>query len=130
MLAHVRCDIREGADGEQVLLLQEVQSDWAQRARRAVSTGEMKSADEQPPPFFKEWPALAMKLIFLHAACLGVDAVAWTRGTHQVVRYNGLGAAGLIELYDRTLPRQVNRMLKSIGIRRSEERRVGKECSS
>ena len=34
----------------------------------------------------------------------GLDAVAWTRGAHQLIRYKGLGAAGLIELYDRTLP--------------------------
>ena len=116
VLAHVRCDIREGADGERVLMLQEVQSDWAQRARRAVISGESNSDDEQPPPFFKEWPALAMKLVFLHAAFHRFGAVAWTRGAHQVVRYNGLGAAGLIELYDKTLPREVNRMLKHTGV--------------
>jgi len=32
-----------------------------------------------------------------------------------VRRWNGLGAAGLTELYDRTLPREVNRMMKPIG---------------
>ena len=116
VLAHVRCDFREGSDGERVLMVQEVQSDWAQRARRALSTGESSSDDEQPPPFFKEWSALAMKLVLLHAAFHGADAVAWTRGLHQVVRYNGLGAPGLIELYDKTLPREVNRILKPFGI--------------
>jgi len=112
VLAHVRCDVREGADGERVLMLQEVQSDWAQRARRAASTGEADEDDEVPPPFMKEWPALTMKLIFLHAAHQRLDAVAWTRGAHQVFRYKGRGAAGLTELYDRTLPREVNRMMK------------------
>ena len=115
VLAHVRCDVREGGDGERVLMLQEVQSDWAQRARRAASTGETEEDDEVPPPFMKEWPALTMKLIFLHAAHQCLDAVAWTKGTHQVVRYNGLGTAGLIELYDRALPREVNRMMKPFG---------------
>ena len=115
VLAHVRCDVREGADGERVLMLQEVQSDWAQRARRATSTGTMKSADEVPPPFMKEWSALVMKLVLLHAAHQGLDAVAWTRGTHQVYRWKGLGAAGLTELYDRTLPRDVNRIMKPFG---------------
>lgn len=42
--------------------------------------------------------------------------LSFRRGAHQVVRYNGLGAAGLIELYDRTLPREVDRMPKPIGI--------------
>ena len=115
VLAHVRCDVREGADGERVLMLQEVQSDWAQRARRAASTGEADEDDEVAPPFMKEWIALTLKLIFLHAAQQRLDAVAWTRGAHQVLRYNGLGAAGLTELYDRTLPREVNRMMKPFG---------------
>lgn len=115
VLAHVRCDVREGVAGERVLLLQEVQSDWAQDARRAISCGDMDPADDECPPFLKEWPALVMKLVLLHAAHQGLDAVAWTRGTHQAQRYKGLGAAGLAELYDRTLPREVNRMFKPFG---------------
>jgi len=115
VLAHVRCDLREGVDGEQVLLLQEVQSDWAQDARREIARGDMTSDDDGCPPFLKEWPALAMKLVLLHAAHEGLDAVAWTRGAHQVFRYKGLGATGLNELYDRTLPREVNRMIKPFG---------------
>lgn len=115
VLVHVRCDVREGADGKRVLLLQEVQSDWAQDARRAIACGEMDPGDDECPPFLKEWPALAMKLVLLHAAHQRLDAVAWTRGAHQVSRYKGLGAAGLNELYDRTLPREVNRILKPFG---------------
>jgi hypothetical protein len=115
VLAHVRCDLREAADGQRILLLQEVQSDWAQNARRAISSGEMDPSDEACPPFLKEWPALVMKLVLLHAAHQGVDGVAWTRGAHQAARYRGLGAAGLVELYDRTLPHEVNRMLKVFG---------------
>ena len=115
VLAHVRCDLREGADGERVLLLHEVQSDWAQSARRAISAGTMESSDCRCPPFYREWPALVMKLILLHAARSGHDAVAWTRGEHQVLRYKGLGESGLRELYDRTLPREVNRLVKPIG---------------
>lgn len=115
VLAHVRCDIREGVEGERVLMLQEIQSDWAQRARRAVSSGEMSQDDEVPPPFMKDWVALVIKLVILHAAHHGLDAVAWTRGAQQVQRWNGLGAAGLIALYDRTLPREVNRVIKPFG---------------
>jgi hypothetical protein len=116
VLAHVRCDVREDGDGGRVLMLHEIQSDWAQQARRAISLGEMEEFDSERPPFLKEWPALTMKLFLLHAAHQGVDAVAWTRGAHQVTRYKGVGATGLHELYDRTLPREVNRMMKSFGV--------------
>jgi hypothetical protein len=115
VLAHVRCDVREGVDGERVLLLQEVQSDWSQNARRAIGLGVVESTDGRVPPFLKEWSALAMKLMLLHAAQDGHDAVAWTQGVHQVLRYQGFGATGLKELYDRTLPREVNRILKPFG---------------
>jgi hypothetical protein len=115
VLVHVRCDVRDGADGERVLLLQEVQSDWAQSARRAIACGDMDPGDDECPPFLKEWPALALKLVLLHAVHQGLDAVAWTRGAHQVSRYQGQGATGLNELYDRTLPREVNRIMKPFG---------------
>ena len=68
VLAHVRCDVRQGPDGGRVLLLQEVQSNWAQDARRAISSGDMNAENDECPPFLKEWPALAMKLVLLHAA--------------------------------------------------------------
>jgi hypothetical protein len=116
VLLHVRCDIRQGDEGERVLLLQEVQSDWAQNVRREIACGDMEPEADDCPPFVKEWPALAMKLMLLHAVNRGLHAVAWTRGAHQAFRYKGLGANGLAELYDKTLPREVNRMMKPFGV--------------
>ena len=116
VLAHVRCDLREGSDGEKVLMLHEVQSDWAQQARRAIRDFGEDQSEIAVPPFVNEWPALAMKLMLLHAAHLGVDALGWTTGAHQVHRYRGLGKEGLKELYDRALPREVKRMLKPFGM--------------
>jgi hypothetical protein len=115
VLAHVRCDLREGAEGEKVLMLQEVQSDWAQRTRRAISNGDISADDQRRPPLIKEWVSLAIKLTLLHAAERGLDAMTWTRGAHQIFRYKGLGRDGLIELYDRAIPREVNRLLKHLG---------------
>lgn len=116
VLAHVRSDLREGGDGERVLMLHEMQSDWMQNARRIIRDvgKENRIADESP--FVNEWPALTLKLMLLHAAHLGVGALGWTRGAHQVHRFRGLGREGLLELYDRTLPREAKRMLKPFGI--------------
>ena len=115
VLAHIRCDVRDGADGERVLLIQEIQSDWAKSLRDAIGLLEADEGHEQFPPFWREWSALAMKLVLLHAAHQGLDAVSWMRGEHQVLRYKGLGAVGLKRLYDEILPREVNRMMKSFG---------------
>jgi hypothetical protein len=115
VLAHVRCDVRDGADGERVLLIQEVQSDWARHLRQAIDMLEADEEHRQFPPFWREWSALAMKLVLLHAAHQGLDAVAWTRGAHQAFRYEGFGAKGLVQLYDQILPREVNRMIKPFG---------------
>ncbi len=115
VLLHVRCDMREGPEGDRVLVLQEVQSDWAQKARRALKP-KATSAERIPvPPWLQEWPALALKLMLLHAMQRGATALAWTPGKVQVERYRGLGEAGLLELYDRTLPAEANRLLRPYG---------------
>lgn len=116
VLAHVRSDLREGGDGEKVLMLHEVQSDWMQDARRIIRDVGKENSIADESPFVNEWPALALKLMLLHAAHLGVDALGWTRGAHQAYRYRGLGREGLLELYDRTLPREAKRMLKPFGL--------------
>lgn len=115
VLAHIRCDVRDGAEGERVLLIQEIQSDWAKDMRDAIGMLEADEEHEQFPPFWREWSALAMKLVLLHAAHQGLDAVAWTRGELQAFRYKGLGATGLAQLYDQVLPREVNRLVKPFG---------------
>lgn len=113
VLLHIRCDVRESAEGERVLVLQEVQSDWAQEARRA---DQEIDADPPPPvPWQKEWAALAIKLMLLHSAARQASALAWTPGKIQVNRWKGRGKAGLIHLYDRTLPAEANRLLRPFG---------------
>ena len=75
VLVHVRCDLREGGDGEKVLMLHEVQSDWAQEVRRAIRDFGEDQAMIIDSPFLNEWPALTLKLMLLHAAHLEVDAL-------------------------------------------------------
>lgn len=112
ILLHVRGDLREGLQGERVLFLQEIQSDWAQTARRKLKDGD---ASTPIPPWLDEWPALALKLMLLHAVDQGFEAIAWTTGREQVKRWAKLGEHGLRELYDRTIPREAARLLKPLG---------------
>jgi hypothetical protein len=117
VLLHVRSDIREGVNGESVLFLQEIQSDWAQQARReAQRVSEANQRDVPVPHWRQEWPALALKLMLIHACERNCDALAWTTGQAQVDRYAGLGEPGLRELYDRTLPKEANKLLRPFGI--------------
>ena len=87
-------------------MLHELQSDWMQSARRGMREHENGADADGRYPFLREWPALTLKLMLLHAARLGADAMGWTRGAHQAHRNGGRGAEGLKELYDRTLPRR------------------------
>ncbi len=111
ILLHVRCDLREAADGSTVLFIQEVQSDWAQDARR-VGSVDLELDSDNTPPWLNEWPALALKLMLLHAAHIGVAGLAWTLAETQVRRWDGLGSHGLRELYGKTLPKEANKLLR------------------
>jgi hypothetical protein len=97
------------------MLLQEVQSDWAQQARRDRWEVGTSSTPIPVPPWLQEWPALAMKLMLLHAAQCGANAVAWATGDIQTRPHGALARADLMALYDRTLPAEVSQLLRRYG---------------
>lgn len=108
VLLHLRVDVREGATGERILLVQELQSDWADESRL--------DTEVPRPPFFKEWPRLGLKLALLHAAKQGLDGVAWLMGSQQVERFGGRGRAMLLRLYDHVLPKHAAGILQPFGV--------------
>jgi hypothetical protein len=71
------------ADGNKVLFLEEIQSDWAQawRQRRASSTA---TPFEDTPV----WTALAFKRMLRWATDIGFDKIAWTTGRIQARRWH------------------------------------------
>lgn len=83
ILAHLRFNERVDANGDRVMFLEEVQSDWATSFR--------KDADNTPnAPFIKDpnkWPELALKHALRYAAENDLDKIAWTTGEQQVKRY-------------------------------------------
>jgi len=106
VLAHVRLNDRTGPNGEKILFVEEIQSDWHQAGRKKgyqrTEVGEQKSEDgipwitrQQPStdgvpnaPFKKSWSMLAFKRVLRMAAEQGYESVAWTPGEVQAERYD------------------------------------------
>lgn len=117
VLLHVRCDIRENFNGDKILFMQEIQSDWAQQSRNESFPESSPDDDESipSPPWLKEWPSLGLKLMLLHAVRLGINGFAWTPGDVQMERYKNYARDGLKRLYDQTLPAELNKILRPYG---------------
>jgi hypothetical protein len=85
ILAHVRVKDRSDLDGNRVLHIEEVQSDWHQ-AGRERGYGEESGIPDAP--FKTSWPDLALKRMVRFAAENGYDRIAWTTGADQKFRYD------------------------------------------
>ena len=116
IIAHVRMNDRVDTDGNKVLFLEEVQSDWHQSGRKKgykLPYNEWKKqlddfwadAEEETlkkrysqyqrslqrvpaAPFSKTWQELALKRMLRYAAENGYDKLAWTTGKMQADRYD------------------------------------------
>ena len=90
ILAHIRMDDRVDQDGNKVLFIEEIQSDWAQAGRKGIFT---KGEDYGVPvgPFVtetKNWVALALKRILALAGNEGYNKVAFINGQQSAERYD------------------------------------------
>lgn len=106
ILAHARLTDRVTPDNKRVLFIEELQSDWHQRARAATNEGawHQKLVDKKlmseeaatmrnrplipDAPFRDTWPEMTMKRIVRMAADEGYDAVGWATGMQQQQRSN------------------------------------------
>lgn len=83
ILAHIRMNERTGPNGEKVLFIEEVQSDYAQDKR--------KGKDVPNAPFINKtgsWAMLAFKKMVRYASENNFDQIAWTDGATQAERYD------------------------------------------
>jgi hypothetical protein len=112
VLIHIRCDERQDGAGHKILFLQEVQSDWAQTwAQSQREQGSSSLTTRIPkPPFGKEWPSLAAKLMLLYAVAWNFDGIAWTTGAMQVEQF-GKERSWFKTLYDQMLPRSMDQAI-------------------
>ena len=106
VLLHIRTKIRQTEQGERVLFIEEIQSDWQQAvAQYGLSSGIPVA------PFRKEWASLALKLMLIHAAKQGLDAIAWTDAQVHQLRYDRSMNA-LQQLYDHEIPNLLTRLAR------------------
>lgn len=115
VLAHIRTTTRTDTAGRKLLFIEEIQSDWHQAGRRdgydITWWGKVPNA-----PFKKEWPALATKLMLIHASENGYDGIAWPQGDIQELRYMR-SLQAIRQHYDREIPQVLNRLGKPFGCR-------------
>jgi len=85
IIAHLRMNTRTDAEGNKVLFLEELQSDWGQQ-------GKKEGFKEIPnAPFVTDtnnWTKLALKTALKEAIKQGSDKISWTTGEQQNERYD------------------------------------------
>lgn len=115
-LAHMRVQDRVGPNGEKILHVEEIQSDWHQAGRKK---GYGNKVNEQghfevgvpDAPFKKNWHELAMKRLINHAAENGYDKIAITPGAEQADRYSLAKRISGIDYIRNELKPQRNEMI-------------------
>lgn len=82
VIVHARVSDRTLPNGERVLYVDELQSDWSQRLRKGTE-------GTPATPFEKtdDWMGLAMKRLIDEAVEGGYDRIAWSPGATQFKRY-------------------------------------------
>lgn len=87
-LGWLRMNVRKDADGNDVLFLEEIQSQRGQDGRNMGFGNEKDQVPDAPLVKSTEaWVGLLMKRAIAYAQEKGIDRIAWTRGEQQVDRY-------------------------------------------
>lgn len=108
VLVHIRTTTRTDINSRKLLFIEEIQSDWHQQGKRY-------GYDNNPwgsvanAPFKNEWAILAVKLMLIRACNNGYDAIAWTGGRVQELRY-GRELPAIAMRYDREIPKALNKL--------------------
>lgn len=118
VVLHLRTSVRTNDDGYQMLLVDEMQSDWHAKGR---DFGYLKGKSRDPgnieavpdAPFSKEWHELAIKTTIWIAAKSGISTVGFTTGDIQCERWGEFD--GLRNLYDAQVPRVLDNLIKNYG---------------
>ncbi|MES9962710.1 MAG: hypothetical protein ABW116_04170 [Candidatus Sedimenticola sp. 20ELBAFRAG] len=110
VLLHFRTKTRCDQQGNRLLFVEEIQSDWHQSARKG--RGSRTQGRVPQAPFHKEWSLLAVKLLLMHAVKEGYDRMAWSPGQTQQMRYQ-CDLPALRRFYDREIPQHLEQLSKA-----------------
>ncbi len=138
IVAHLRTTERTTPEGDRLLVLEEIQSDWNDALREANNDArrhhpadaeniELIAWDDdtdRPPnnPYRKHWLAAALRMMLLLAANQGVAGIAWLPGKVHAERYPWANADAFNTLYDHIVPEAVKKLAKSWGLQLSAAR--------
>jgi hypothetical protein len=88
ILSHVRFNDRTGPDGEKILFLEELQSDWHQEGRKLGYAKDSGRPGVPDAPFKSSWHELTLKRMLRYAAENGYDKLAFIDGEDTAYRYD------------------------------------------
>jgi hypothetical protein len=132
IVAHVRTTDRTTPEGERMLVLEEIQSDWNQALREAIQELRRRNATDEedidliewdegidrPPlnPYRNHWLEAALRQVLLLAANQGAAGIAWLPGSFHAERFPWANADGLTIFYDRIVPAAVDKLAQAWGV--------------
>jgi hypothetical protein len=114
VLLHLRTTHWRDEQGCDLLLVDEVQSDWHARGRDYgyYRNGEIYENDHVPwVPFAKEWALLGVRVAIAIAVQKGFNRLAFVSSKVQAERY-GNELDGFVQLYDQQIPDYLNKLAK------------------
>ncbi len=100
VLAHVRFNDRTGPNGEKILFVEELQSDWHREGRKLGYASSPDKPGIPDAPFKSSWHELATKRMLRYAAENEYDKLAFIDGSETANRYDLSRKIDGLELID------------------------------
>lgn len=114
VLLHLRTSQWCDDQGIELLLVDEVQSDWHARGREfGYREHDSEMGDQKVPQvaFAKEWALLGVRVAIAIAVQKGLNRLAFVSSKVQAERYGQL-LDGFVQLYDKQIPDYLNKLAK------------------
>ena len=124
LIASARVDDRVGPNGEKILFVQEIQSDWVQKGIKEgfkISKAEQKLRNYYPSsgienlPWNKTdlWVGLTIRKLINQASKEGYDQIAFVNGQQSDI-IQGHGDGRTSEFYNKIVPKNIDKELKRL----------------